>query len=212
MGFLQSIFPDYFTSYEKESDTKKDAFGKGTLERYNECIGEDIDLEIQPVIDDLVKNTIDPRDNWDRFIPYVEKQMGVNVTLEATLTMRRAVNQVLQRITTIKGTKKALEVLFGMIGISIVLTEHFNEGGFDSALTFDDDIRVFDSGHCPTCSEYSLALTGSAVLGTTLTWIIGNIIDWNEPINATIRTLTYNGTPITAGDFAAADFNVDFFT
>lgn len=207
--FLNKIFPKYFTTYEKRSDTNKDANGKGTLERFNETIGKDIDDNIHPLIDALLYNTIDHKTCMDRYVPFLENEFAVTVRISNTLASRRAVLAVIQRLTTMKGTAEALRVLFGMMNLSVVITEYFNYWGFDSSETFDSAVRTFDSS-CPACSDYKIELTGSfgSLNGVQLDAVY-RIIAWNQPINATLRTITYNGN-VPAGPDYNGDFNDDF--
>lgn len=213
MKFEFNIFPKFFTAHDKRTDVNKDVNGKGTLERFNEIIGQDLDLEVVPLMENLVENIYPPTTVWDRYIPYLESMFGFknktwNLYLSNSLPTRRTVLQVITRLHSIRGTRRGYEICFAMLGMSAVLTEYPAGYGFDSHVTFDDDNRTFDST-CPTCSDYSLDLTGTLALTPDIIQAIGSIIIFNEPINARLRSITYNGAPISIG---LPDFNNDFNT
>lgn len=159
----------------------------------------------------LLENTITPETCFERYVPYLESEWGnkidtQNLYLSQAIVGRRKVLEVLGRLHTVRGSIRGYEVCFGMLGINMVLTE-FEEGyGFDSPITLDHTSRRLDSS-CPTCSDYTIALTGAATLGSTLIAAIWSIILFNQPINARLRSITYNGEPIVNG---SPDFNPDF--
>lgn len=188
-----SIFK-LFGTYDKRTDINIDVNGKGTLERFNELVGYDIDTNLLPFIDNLLANVYVPKTAFNSFIAYLETGFGVQLFFDQTITTRRAILGVIQRINSIRGTRRAYTLLFGMLGLSIVLTESFIVYGFDSPVTFDDDDRVFDSSTCPACTSYSLDITGPGVV-TPFLPAIRSIIAYNEPINALLRGLTYNTIP-----------------
>lgn len=216
MQYELNIFPKFFTSHDKRTDSNKDVNGKGTLERFTEIVGKDLDENIMPLLDNLLLN-IYPHDTaFDRYIPYLESMFGFkytnwNLYLSSAISMRRNVLAVIHRLHSIRGSYRGYEVCFSMLGMTIVLTEHPAGYGFDSIVTLDDVNRTFDS-NCPTCSDYSLDLTGTITITPAVLQAIASIIEFNEPINARLRSLTYNGSPIsiTFPDFNN-DFNYDFF-
>jgi len=195
-------------------DNNKDLNGKGTLERFNECIGLDMDM-IYPLVENLMDNLYNPKTCFDRYVPYLESMLGFSINngllyLFNTIQWRRIVVQNILHYYTIKGTKKGYEVLFNLIGISMELTESFGHNTFDSPITFDDNIRHFDTG-CQTCSCYHLKLVGPMPMTDELNVVIGNIIRFNEPINARLCGITYNDETVQlVGDFNT-DFNLDFY-
>jgi hypothetical protein len=211
MLFVDRIFT-YFSKYEKTSDINKDVNGKGTLERYNETVGDDIDSNLMPLIDNLIKNVLEPAKCLDNFVPYGEADMGVRVVLRDTLQYRRAVLSIINRLHQIKGTLKGYYVLFGKLGWQVTITEYFDAGGFDSPTTFDDNLRTFDSKECLPCSDYSMDIVtiGGGPPTSDDMATINSVIGFNEPINAHLRQLTFNGTTTTPIPDYNDDFNNDF--
>lgn len=198
MQFEFNIFK-YFTKSDKSLDTSKDINDKGTLERYNETIGADIDV-LTPFIDNIIDNLYNPETCFDRYVPYLESMTGFDIDngtlyLLPTLDWRRRVLKHIFRYYHIKGTKRGYEVLFTILGMTMALTEYDNVNSFDSPLTFDDVGRVFDKGRCYACSGYSIDLVGPTITPELETAIL-NIIKFNEPINARLVYLKYNSVPI----------------
>ena len=194
MPFLvKDIIFDLFGHHDKSVDTNKDAQGKGTLERFNELIGDDIDVNILPNAINVIDNTLVPKTALDKFIPYLEFVLGQPVNIGADLPTRRKILGFILRFYQIKGTTKSYSLLLGMLGFAVVITEHFSKFGFDSPTTFDSDERTFDSA-CPTCSDYSVALTSGQTITPELLDAIFNVLEFNEPINAKLREITHNGT------------------
>lgn len=198
MQFEFNIFK-YFSKSDKRVDSNKDGNNKGTLERFNECIGADID-DLTPFIDSILDNLYNPETCFDRYVPYLESMTGFDIDkgliyLYQDLDWRRRVLKHVFRYYNIKGTKKGYEVLFQLLGITMSLTEYDNTNSFDSPLTFDSPGRVFDRGRCFGCSGYTLDLVGPT-LTPELNAAILNIIKFNQPINAILQLLTYNSVPI----------------
>lgn len=195
INLQNTIFERYYTKQDKVLDPNKDINGKGTAERYNEIIGQDVDQDLLPFIDDAHDNLIVPETMFERYIIDREQSLGNNVLfLGLSVEMRRRILKHWLRYVSIKGTKRCYEVLFAMLGITgITITELFSTGGFDSSETFDSELRpTFDSGRCAPCSLYSIELIGPP-LTTEIYNAIFSIILFNEPINAVLNTLTYNG-------------------
>lgn len=190
----------FFGGYDKRSDTLKDINGFGIWERFNRAIGQSIDYELQGKVDDLIANIYDPETCLDRYVVYLESMMGYNqarntLYVSPLLSKRRNVLKKILRFYQIKGTKKAYTLMLSMIGISTTITENFNDYGFDSPVTLDDTLRRFDM-RCDTCSTYDLVMTGPAIT-TAIYNAIWSVVMFNEPINAKINVITYNGNVLT---------------
>ena len=160
-------------------------------------------------MENLVKYVESPTELLLKFIPYAQGEMGYDFEL-ATLSLgdgeaiKRKLLRFILKYYFIKGTKKGYRILFGMLGMTMVLTEHPTQSGFDQGIGFDDAFRTFDLA-CPTCTDYSVELTGSVTLTDEIAIAIGSIIRFNEPIDMKLRTLTYNGTPVNTDPAAALD-------
>lgn len=193
---IRDIIFSLFGSYEHQADVNKDSQGKGTHERFNEIVGKDIDEELKIKVDRIVEYNLDPYTCLDKFIPYLEHRIGVTLFLGNSIEMRRVVLKHYLKWLTIRSTLKCYHTLFGMLGFQANITEYFLNYSFDSPVTFDDEGRVFDMQGCNRCYEYSIALTGSVVITPDLIAAIMSIIKWNEPINAVLKSITYNGNPL----------------
>lgn len=216
MSYELTIF-ELFSKYDKRTDTNKDGDGKGTLERYNECIGVSIDEDVKWYMDNMMENIYDPDLCLSRYVVYLESMFGFNQELNtlylgADIATRRKIVQKFFRWVNIKGTKRAYILQFAMLGLAVDITEYWPEYGFDSPVTLDDVDRRFDM-RCATCSAYSIDITTELELTPAMQRAINSIILFNEPINARIKGVTFNGDPLAVGlgDYNL-DHNPDFFT
>ncbi len=169
--------------------------GKGELQRFNEIIGEDIDDMIEPLIDGLINNTLIPDTMYDRFISLFEITIGMTMRLTNGIELRRKVLKFAFHLYKIRGTKRGYEVPLRMLGFdSVEIVESWVVSSLDSPLTLDDPIRRLDSGgRCQGCSGYELRLTGTFELTAEIMRAVGEVIEFNEPINARLTGLFYNG-------------------
>jgi hypothetical protein len=209
--FETYIFPELFDPNDTANDINKDVDGKGTNERFNEAIGKAIDEDIMPYIDNLIPNIYNPDLCLDRYVVFLESMLGFNKELNALyvssdLATRRKVLRKILKLYQIKGTTRAYYILFSWLGLTAVITETDNTFGFDSSRTLDDPTRRFDL-KCSGCSDYTIALTGAAAISDDLTAGIESIIAWNNPINARLTLVTYNGANI---DTDRSDYNSDY--
>lgn len=185
---LFSLFGTYFNEY----DTNKDANDKGTLERYNEIIGEDVDDNILPHIRDMVADNLNPEELLVQFLGLRENSLGIEIDFFSTNIWRRRILKYYVKWVQMKGSSDCLRLMFGMLGISMTLTTSNTYYSFDD-ITFDDPNRVFDLD-CNNCVEYELILTGNIPLDADLTNYILGVIEFNEPINADLTFWSYNGS------------------
>lgn len=218
MGWFQDNIFRLFGNYDKASDVNKDITGKGTYERYNECIGVDIDDEIYPLIQNLYDNVKNPLTAFERFVPFIESGLGFNrdnntLYVSSSLEWRRKIAQYKLRFDTRRGTIPSYVHMYALLGLDAIIQETYGQFGFDSLITFDHPVRVFDQ-KCAPCSTYSILLTGEPELTPELHEAILSIIRYNEPINARLSSVSYNGedlTPVeTSGDYND-DYNNDFY-
>jgi hypothetical protein len=187
----------FFGVNAKVKDTFKDGAGKGITERYQECIGEGYDDELKDLVDNLIDNTLVPQTMLSKLIPHMESMMGNPVVVSDAVATRRKVIQFAQKIYDYKSTIVSYQILFRLLGldyggVSIVI--HTPASGFDSPDTLDAPSRTFDGAKC--CVEYSVFLTGSPPLTPELEAAIFRIIEFLEPVNASLRTAYYNGADL----------------
>ena len=205
----EKIF-NLFGSYEKSVDINKDANDKGTYERFVEVCGKQIDELCTPLVEDLVANNIDPLTAYLKYYIYLEYTRGIGLNLYDTQEWRKRVLKYIHRWYEIRSTKRCYTLMFKMIGLDVVITEYFGTYGFDSPMTFDDDLRVFDL-KCSPCSSYDLTLTGTVPPSAELDNAINEIIIFNQPINGKLTNWTYNGVVGSILGSYDDSFNDDFY-
>jgi hypothetical protein len=185
----------YFPYFVRKNDSYKDTDGKGLFQRYNEIIEEDINVNIYPIMSSIIDNLLIASTMLDRFVADLESTVGVHLRFSDLISLRKNILKYIFYFYKIKGTKRGYEVLLRWLGFDTVeITEFYETGGLDSPNDFDDSIRRFDSGgKCNGCSEYQITLTGSLPITADLIRFVTNIVKFNEPINARLRKIIYNG-------------------
>lgn len=194
MIFKDKIFE--FFGHWKLYDSNKDVQGKGTMERFNEVVGEDIDDELLPYLDYLILRNIVPETADESRLANLERNVNLDLYFGSSLTARRRVRKHIHFFNQIRGTVRAYHLMFKLIGFDIEITEEWMEYSFDSPVTFDDPIRRFDMG-CGGCSAYRIDILGDywddVNEVTTITQeqldAFRSIIIYNQPINATLDGL-----------------------
>jgi len=214
MNFSTELFAKYFSWRDKSTDINKDADGKGTLERFISCLGDDLDI-VKSMVDDLLLNTIDTDQALDRFIPFLESEAGfddINDTLMlgSAMQMRRAILRALPYLYTVKGTRLGYTIPLGYLGLGATLDDTYTGFGFDSPITWDDKDRRLDS-YKPDYLPYTLNLTGTLQMTEGLLRAIRSIIIFNQPIDTKLLIINYNGDLMKelTGDYQK-DFSDDF--
>lgn len=189
---IWKYFGTAFDILDKQGVVDKD--GKGELQRYNEIIGEDIDATIEPLIDGLIDNTLIADTMYDKFISLFETTIGMTMRISNGLELRRQVLKFAFHLYKIRSTKKGYEVPLRMLGFeSVEIVESWVISSLDSPLTLDDPVRRLDSGgRCQSCSGYELRLTGNIELTADIMRAVGEVIEFNELINARLTKITYN--------------------
>jgi len=211
MAIKDKIFK-LFGSYEKRLDSNKDSNGKGTLERYMEAYGDDIDTNIIPLIENLVQNLFDPERLLTRFIDYNEHAKGVGslfLTVNSSQPnaqaqmewMRRRILKHIEKFHLIKGTQLCYKLLIRLFDPSVqtvTITEYFKENRYDSNKEYDNNYN-YDTSICAECPEYSIDIaTQNTSSMPTADFIksLKTIISYNHPIDCKIRYIKYNATLI----------------
>lgn len=194
MFSLKGIIFKLFGSNEKLNDTYKDINGKGILERYNESLAEDFDENALVLIDNLVSNTKDPFTAQSKFLSYLENDNGLVNDFLTTEQQRRQILSISNRLFDIRGTIFSYKLMLKWLGVDeVYIIEHEDDFSFDSIVTFDSPIRTFDNTNYCGCREYSIQLYGSNELTPEFVNRVFNIVKFNEPIDADLREITYNG-------------------
>lgn len=179
-------------------DSYKDEEGRGLVQRYCEMLADDWDTHFLPKVESLQDSTINPDLVDPRFINYLEEALGGIVKISNDLKLRRKLIRYASLLYQVKGTKLSYEILFKLLGfITVEIIEYPEGGGFDTWYDAEGsfDIDTFDTS-CPTCSGYSLVLTGEVEKTPDFIRSIYNIIAFCQPINADLVGVTYNDEDI----------------
>lgn len=193
----------------KIRDSYKNAQGKGFIQRYNEVMGYEYDTFYGIYLDNLLDYTLVPQTVLTKFVPYLEQMLGGLEFTGTTIATRRKILRFALRLYEIKGTKKSYDLIYRLLGFdSVTIEEHIDAYTFDSPVTFDDFYRRFDS-KCPTCSDYTIKVYGSAPLTDDLHKMIFRAAELCEPINANLRAVYYNDTLLISDDLPSIFVNAE---
>lgn len=197
MFILQNIIFNLFGLTAKNDDKFKDGNNKGLSQRYNELLASDLDENELDLINYFIENLVDPFTIEEKYLAYEEGKIGLHLSIYTDNYFRRKIIPLMYSLYNIKGTLTAYEQFFFMLGFdSVLIIEGTASNGFDHpTLTFDSTERKFDSRGALS-GFYSITLTGSMSITNSLKQVIYNVIELNEPIWATLRSITYNGTDI----------------
>jgi hypothetical protein len=210
--WLFTLFPRYYI----QGDTNP-VGGKGLFERYLEVFGAELDEHLTPKITDLTNlNSIASVDS--KYLTYLAWMCGNPPDLFYSEARYRRFIQYFTDIIKNKGTVKGYELLFGLLGCTVVITEIplvdsrydvYDESTPPVVIHQYDELLKYDE-ECPTCSKYNLTINdpegNCQILSTTDTssavyLLLQALIKFVEPINVTLETLTYNGgTPVYVAD------------
>lgn len=188
-----------FFGFWKRDDSYKNAGGKGLMERFNEVVGEDLDDELSPLIDNLIPNSLIPDTCFSQLLTYLEQNVGSDLFLGSATSRRRQARRMIHRYYGIRGTITAYELMFDLMGYTIGITEDFTAYGFDRGIKFDHPVRRFDMG-CPSCTSYRIdvvgdywdAINGISTIPVEHLEAFKSIIIFNQPINATLLGVFIN--------------------
>lgn len=212
MASFQDTLFEFFGRYDKLIDSYKDVDGKGIEERFQGVIGQSIDDELMTLIDNFLPNTIEAQTAFERLLPLAERMLGYdtkNQTLQlgTTVDWHRRILAHMVKYYAIKGTLRSYELLFGIMGLTVEISETWPNQIFDSTdpdIGLDSDERpVLDLGPCEPCSPYTLTVTGTLEFAEIQAGF-ESIILFNEPINAQ-GTYTYNGQQVIIPDGLIGD-------
>lgn len=210
MSFFKDWLFNKLPNYYHINDTYKDANGKGLLQRYLANIGDDLDDNILPFIDNLL-NIIDPTTQAStdfKYLNHVAYLLGSppDIFLGNPNHYQQYAKLLghIVSIYKIKGTKKSFELFFALLGYIIQVIEYEPNLGtkFDSGFKFDEGAK-FDT-ECEPCSEYSIlsqALLNSGPCGSSsnpsldpnLFQLMVEVAKFLQPINVNLRTIITGG-------------------
>lgn len=199
-----TIFGEFFAKFFTINDYNKDADGKGFLQRYVETLAEDWDETVVQVAMNLLDDTLIPATVKNKFVPYLEKQLGVD-PISSDLTIRRKVLVRIIEIYKHKGTLRSYQLIFNALGFDDVqILKAGVDFGFDSDVTLDDSIRRFDMGKCHKCQYYRLNLEGAGSITPDLYQSIRAALKIVEPIYCRLYDITLNSVEANVIDIFVA--------
>lgn len=206
----------FFGNYEVETDVSLDIDGRGALERIQRSIGNDIDVNIQPFIDNISANIKDPFTCFEDYVILLLESGGMrdlSKIYQGGSLRHLLINMSIYNKN--KGTKRCLDSLLRLYNstiTSIVVTEHLNRFGFDSTVTFDDSIRRFDIGACNGCSEYSVDIISPNLCPTLFGTHFLIIEEYWKPADIKIRYLTWNSVQVDYVSSTWIDADLNYLT
>lgn len=187
--------PQYFV----ENDTYKDANGDGILMRYLSVLGYELDMDIVNQIPCYLK-IIDPTTCAEEFLIHLSDVLGNPPDIFNDISLYRKLLNYIVAVYKIKGTVAAYELFFSLLGYDIAIVEIEpvnNESQYDIEGEYDTGNidSVYDNNRCSPCSAYSITFYPQTLEGINITQSLLDrlrvAIDFNEPINAKLRDLTF---------------------
>lgn len=192
--YVRRSLPDYLI----ESDSYKDIGGKGFVERYLEIFGDELDLEYVTKIENLVKQK-DPKLADATMLDLLASANGDLPNLSKDTAHYRNIISFISAIWRIKGTIKSYQSGFYMLELyNTVITEEVPVEVMydDDAIEYDEEPEWEYDTDCPTCSGYSISTEGGGPLTISLYRKMLAVVTLLQPINAILRSITYNGVLI----------------
>lgn len=151
MFSLKNIIFGLFGKADKIADKYKDASGKGINQRYNELLAEEADQYTINAINDFIDNTIVPYRLLEKFIPYMEFNLGAPFIITDP-EVRRKLLRFLLRIYSIKSTIPSYDIMFRILGFTVDYYVTANSTLVNNNLYIltnpDGTVYPFGSGTC----------------------------------------------------------------
>jgi hypothetical protein len=190
------MLPQYF----HENDSYKDNTGRGLLQRYLKTMGDELDQKLLPEIECYLR-ILDAQNCEPKYLNHLSDILGNPPDIFGDEDMYRNLLSYICSVYKIKGTKKAYELFFSLLGFNVELIEippltqeskyDLSGGKYDTGNTDS----TYDQDRCKPCSYYDLTLypknQEQLVFNQDLISRIMAAIEFNEPINAKLRHLTF---------------------
>lgn len=198
-GFLFSRFPDYF----KANDSYKNKEDEGLLERFMNILGEELDERVYPLIYNYL-DIIDAQKANSKYLNHISDTLGNPPDIFGSEKAYRNMLSYIVSIYKIKGTKKAYELFFSILGFNVQITEILPEttnasydagGEYDNSNVFENSTVLYDDTSCPSCTYYDIALFPRDGVIIDIKYDndfykrILEAIKFNEPINSKVRNI-----------------------
>lgn len=195
MAYFKDWIFNQLPRYHQKTDNYKDAQGNGLLKRYLRSVGDELDEEFIPYMENFI-DLIDFMTCDDKYLPLIGGILGYPPSIDGLNSTYRKILAYAVVVYKIKGTFKSYQIVFNLLGINITIEEIMPK----KKITYDlpvpkydaDPTYIYDS-ECDRCGIYNLKYKFQAGFGPMTSTILGyiqNIICWLEPINATLGTIT----------------------
>lgn len=183
--FFNLLPPSYFKKY----DSYKNSENQGLLERYLNTLGLELDLELVSFIEDFM-DILDAEKTPNKFLPFLSGLVGYIPSFNTSPeTYRRIISSALA-IYQIKGTLRAMELVFNILRYNIFIIEELPLAKitYDNGNTYDHEIAQYDSS-CAYCSNYHLVISPidpveNFEITEDLLNLVKRITSFLQPINA----------------------------
>lgn len=187
--FKNWIFNQFPGPYQ-ESDPNKNSAKEGTLQRFLQVFGNELDEDFIPYLDNFM-DIVDYLKCDDKFLPLIGSILGYPPSINGDNDTYRKILAYVVAIYKIKGTKRSYEIMFNLLGFSIMITEEVPKKKltYDPYPIFtydqDDEPGHYDSD-CDYCSGYWITPTwiGDGEMPDDILEKALNIICFLQPINA----------------------------
>lgn len=199
VNFRNWIF-EHFPYYFRENDSYKDGDGYGLFQRYLTGLGSELDYELTNKIPGLL-DLNNAEVIASKHLVHLAAVLGNPPDTFGDETKYRKLLRYITTINKYKGTVRGYELIFGILGVNVVVEEiALTDYRYDSEFKYDDG-NIYD-GNCPPCSKYNLIITdpdgncpeiGEASSDPILMALLKAIIKYVEPINAVLASLSYGG-------------------
>ena len=200
MSFQSTIFA-LFGSAEKRLDTYKDSNNKGIMERFNECIGRDMDTMNVDI--DSMSARLNDADVADLFtLGLICESNGLNYELlykgnniDVVRRIAKYSKSIVENRANVQGVKRITYIIMPFLDF-VNVTEDFPISGFDSPITFDNVRRRFDGSGGNACVELDFIFDSPIVLSEDENETLRRIAKFNTPLDCRINSISLNGVTI----------------
>lgn len=199
MRSITQLIKDLIPGHFHRDDSFKDADNQGLLMRFLETLGEDIDNTLIPKLENYLEiREIDITDG--QFIDYLAEFYGNPPDILSDQEYRYLLKYITS-LYKIKGTRRAFEVYFSILGLKVQISEYWVTPKLYDEFNFDEDESKYDQDGCNPCSEYEIIFWDKtadcenptqANIDKALLDKLHQVVFLNQPINAVLRELIYS--------------------
>jgi len=203
--FKDWIFSKFPVRYKRD-DTYIDGDGKGLFERFLNALGEELDDEVIPYLENHLDN-LDPILVSDEMLPHLAETLGNPPDTFKDEDKYRLFLKYIIPINRLKGTSRSYDLLFSIFGVTVTLeVEEVTRHLYDDGSIYDAETELLYDTDCPECICYTInildpdgnyPLFGS--LSESQLQNLLKLIEYIQPIDLELCDLTYNAVSILGG-------------